>query len=133
MEKISRIVPNSSRVTAVDMKKERPVRASAANFGQPVSQSTNRGPKKHAVDEATKKFRELYGPDAKLAKEADIAKRLSDDFFINQAAGTPVSDEVSASVEENFTSEIGEQPIIDTTKEESENDVMTKGPYSIRV
>lgn len=91
MEKISGIVATSPRIKAVDMKKERPVRASAPNFGQPVAESTNRGPVKHAVVEATRTYNETYGADAKMAREAAIVKRMSEEFFGNQARSTDVS------------------------------------------
>ncbi|HEX4922848.1 MAG TPA: hypothetical protein VFV50_02145 [Bdellovibrionales bacterium] len=91
MEKISGIVPSSPRLKSVDMKKERPVRASAPSFGQPVAESTNRGPVKHAVVEAVKTYKETYGADAKMAREAEIVKRMSDEFFRNQARSTDVS------------------------------------------
>ena len=94
MEKISRIVPGSSRVTAVDMKNEKPVRASAPSYGQPVSDSVSRGPVKHAVDGAGRAFNEVYGADAKVNREAEIARRLTDDFFANQGRHHPaVADE----------------------------------------
>ena len=85
MEKISRIIPASPRVKGVDMSRERPVRESAPGFGAPVSSSTNRGPKKFAVVEATKVYNETYGADAKMAREADQVRKLAEEFFVNQA------------------------------------------------
>ena len=127
MEKISRIIPGSPRTTSVDMKKERPVRASAANFGQPVSQSVNRGPKKHAVDEATRTFHETYGPNAKMAREADLVKKLNEEFFSNQGQYAPETNEIKVTetvVEPEVTATVPTEQIDNQNKSEG---------YSVRI
>jgi len=138
MEKISHIVPGSSRVTSVDIKNERPVRASAPSFGAPVSESVNRGPVKHAVDEAGKAFNEVYGPDAKVAKEAEIARRMTEEFFVNQgqhhrlAAKAPATEIQTAiqDVQEEQETQPEEAVESPPTMQKSMN---AKGNFSVRV
>jgi hypothetical protein len=88
MEKISGIVPGSSRVTSVNLSDQRPVRASVPNFGQRVTASSPKGPQKSGLVEGMEVWNELYGPDARRVKENQetvVAKRMSEEFFKNQA------------------------------------------------
>lgn len=134
MEKISRIVPTSPRLQAVDMSRERPVRESAPGFGAPVAQSTNRGPKKHAVVEAARVYNETYGADAKMARETEAVKKLADQFFLNQAKAPQqtVAEEIVSETIENQTQAVPEE-IIAISNNIPEEEAAPQKPASISV
>ena len=90
MDKISSIIPGSARVMSVDMKDANPVRPGTPGFGRQDGVS---GPKEVSQFDAPSRTTQRFpdkGPDAppvesawktKDAKEAAIAKNMSDRFF----------------------------------------------------
>ncbi len=82
MQKISGILPGSSRVTSVDLKSSRPVRPGVPGFGAPQGESNLR-------DQVTRSQLTMQDPNSievprwrsKEDTNAEIARSLSDQFF----------------------------------------------------
>ena len=81
MEKISSILPGSSRVTSVDLKESSPVRSSVPTFGRAEAPQGRERPSVDAMKPATSAQAEMHDWRAKDLKHASIAKDLSDKFF----------------------------------------------------
>ena len=81
MEKISSIIPGSSRVTSVDMKESSPVRAGTPGFGRAEAQAGRERESKDTVKAASEAQTEMHDWRAKDAKHAAIAKDMADKFF----------------------------------------------------
>ncbi len=86
MEKISKIIAGSPRVTSTDMSKERPVRAGTPSFGAPIAVSDS-ATRYDALKPADKFQPDLtkatYGSDGQLneKKQVQIVKDLEAKFF----------------------------------------------------
>lgn len=82
MQKISGIIPGSSRVTSVDLKSSRPVRPGVPSFGAPQGESNLR-------DQVTRSQLTMQDPNSidvprwrsKEDANAEIARNLTDQFF----------------------------------------------------
>ncbi len=81
MEKISSILPGSSRVTSVDMKESSPVRSGTPGFGRAEAQAGRERPSADTIKQASEAQTEMHDWRAKDLKHATIAKELSDKFF----------------------------------------------------
>ncbi|MEC9282252.1 MAG: hypothetical protein VX642_06040 [Bdellovibrionota bacterium] len=83
MEKISGILPATSRITTVDRKGEHPVRSGhGASFGRQVSKSeVVRARPKLTLGEAPKAYERLSERKLKDRMHAQIVNRMSNDFF----------------------------------------------------
>lgn len=89
MEKISGIIPSSSRVASVDMREAAPVRPGTPSFGRPEGVSSLRQAKLgDTAAAATKIGKERLDWKSKDKQQAAMARELSDRFFKgNQAMG----------------------------------------------
>lgn len=82
MQKISGILPGSSRVTSVDLKSSRPVRPGVPNFGAPQGES-------NLKDQVTRTQLTMQDPNSidvprwrsKEDLNAEIARNITDQFF----------------------------------------------------
>jgi hypothetical protein len=82
VQKISGILPGSSRVTSVDLKASRPVRPGVPGFGAPLGES-------NLKDQVTRSQLTMQDPNSievprwrsKEDNNAEIARSLSDQFF----------------------------------------------------
>ncbi|OQW49031.1 MAG: hypothetical protein A4S09_12725 [Proteobacteria bacterium SG_bin7] len=82
MQKISGILPGSTRVTSVDLKSSRPVRPGVPSFGAPQGESNLR-------DQVTRSQLAMQDPNSidvprwrsKEDANAEIAKNITDQFF----------------------------------------------------
>ncbi len=81
MEKISSILPGSSRVTSVDMKEAGPVRSGTPGFGRAEAQAGRERPSADTIKQATEAQTEMHDWRTKDMKHAAIAKEMSDKFF----------------------------------------------------
>ena len=81
MEKISSILPGSSRVTSVDMKESSPVRSGTPGFGRAEAQAGRERPSAEAIKQSTEAQNEMHDWRSKDVKHAAIAKEMSDKFF----------------------------------------------------
>jgi hypothetical protein len=95
MDKISGIIPSSARVMAVDMKEAPPIRPGTPSFGRPEGVSALRGPPEIE-----------HGPldwHSKDMQHAEVAKRLTDGFFMHKqaASAAPTSNSKIESDEES--------------------------------
>ncbi|MAF92802.1 MAG: hypothetical protein VX583_08350 [Bdellovibrionota bacterium] len=83
MEKISGILPATSRITTVDRSGEHPVRSGhGASFGRQVSTSeVVRAKPKLTLGEAPKAYERLSERKLKDRMHAQIVNRMSNDFF----------------------------------------------------
>lgn len=101
MEKISGILPGSSRVTAVDLKEAGPVRPGTPSFGRPQGVSSLKEVSRDSIfptsQKAINSHNELNDWRSKDAKLAAVAAELSDRFFIRnqKEAELPVGPEAS--------------------------------------
>ena len=89
MEKISGIIPASNRVKAVDVAASGPVRPGTPGFGRAsgsngIKSSLKRSTIASGVDVGRLQMERDRSVMSKRAREAQIAKRMSDDFFMNK-------------------------------------------------
>ena len=82
MDKISGILPTSSRITTVDLKEAGAARPGAPNFGRPYGESNiERNSIVRSAHRALKRHRELMDMRSKDEVQANIAQKMSDQFF----------------------------------------------------
>lgn len=101
MEKISSIIPSSSRVTSVDMKESSPVRSGTPGFGRAEAQAGRDRGAGETAKAATEAQTEMHDWRAKDAKHASIAKDMADKFFSKnkvdiEEAGIPGEERMSS-------------------------------------
>ncbi len=101
MEKISSIIPSSSRVTSVDMKESSPVRAGTPGFGRAEAQAGRERESKDTVKASSEAQTEMHDWRAKDAKHAAIAKDMADKFFSKnkvdvEESGAPNEERISS-------------------------------------
>ena len=101
MEKISSIIPGSSRVTSVDMKESSPVRAGTPSFGRAEAQVGRERETKETTKAATEAQAEMHDWRSKDAKHAAIAKDMADKFFSKnkvdvEEPGSPNEERISS-------------------------------------
>lgn len=96
MEKISGIIPNSARVSSVDMKEAAPVRPGAPGFGRPEGVSSLR---ETAITQDTAgrgvgELRQQLDWRTKDAQQAGMVQNIADRFFAKnkQSVGGPEVD-----------------------------------------
>ena len=103
MEKISGILPSSSRVSSVDLKESGPVRPGAPGFGRAEGVSTVRDAKiGETAGRAVKISQDQLDWRTKDMQNAATVRELSDRFFKgNQKSAEPMADRVSGGVIES--------------------------------
>ncbi|MDZ4661068.1 MAG: hypothetical protein SGJ18_05555 [Pseudomonadota bacterium] len=93
MDKISGILPGSSRVTSVDLNAASPVRPGTPAFGSPTGRSTANQMQRSSATMVNPNSIDVPRWKAKEDMHAEIAKRVSDGFFrknITEAPAEPV-------------------------------------------
>lgn len=107
MEKISRILPPSPRLTAVDLKNSGVTRPGAPSFGRPVGTSALGTPRfdgmSRALDEL-KEFKTMREPTHAKDPKVEIVERISRDFFSTspKAAETAKTHELAEQIVARF-------------------------------
>lgn len=87
MEKISGILPSSSRVSSVDMKDAAPIRPGTPSFGRPEGVSSLRDAKiGETAARAAKINQDRLDWKSKDLNQAALAREISESFFINRKA-----------------------------------------------
>ncbi len=87
MEKISGILPSSSRVSSVDMRDAAPIRPGTPSFGRPEGVSSLRDAKVgETAARASRLSQDRLDWKSKDSNQAAIARDISDSFFINRKA-----------------------------------------------
>lgn len=108
MQKISGILPNTPRISSVDMKDGQAARPGGPSFGRMVGSSS--GPGRQALETtaqvAHQRHEELLDRRSKDLAEADIVKRLSDSFFMKR-----LDQPQSLSQQDGFTSSAPSQSL----------------------
>jgi hypothetical protein len=98
VDKISGIIPQSHRVSSVDMKDAAPIRPGMPSFGRPQGVSSlNKGPNVAALGDTASKamveHEELSGWKAADKAKADAVQSVSNSFFMkNTKEAEPVND-----------------------------------------
>jgi hypothetical protein len=88
MEKISGILPSSSRVSSVDMRDAAPIRPGTPSFGRPEGVSSLRDAKiGETAARAAKINQDRLDWKSKDLNQAAMAREISESFFINRKAG----------------------------------------------
>ena len=87
MQKISRIVPGSPRVSGVDMKSASAVRPGTPSFGRPVGESTEIARGNLTTAQKAVNAREEMDARRKLGEQPEIVKNLTEQFFLQKASG----------------------------------------------
>lgn len=88
MDKISGILPSSSRVAGVDMSEAPPVRPGVPTFGRPVGRSPSTFADRFSVTKtAQERLDRILSPKEK--KHVQIARTISDSFFKRQQIEAP--------------------------------------------
>jgi hypothetical protein len=96
VEKISRILPSSPRITSTDIKDAHPVRPGTPTFGVPEGNSTGSGINRSALD-ANLIAHDHLDWRSKDQKNAAIAQTVSKSFFMKNAGEAEGPDQVKAS------------------------------------
>lgn len=87
MEKISGILPSSSRVSSVDMRDAAPIRPGTPSFGRPEGVSSLRDAKiGETAARAAKINQDRLDWKSKDLNQAAMAREISESFFINRKA-----------------------------------------------
>lgn len=87
MEKISGILPSSSRVSSVDMRDAAPIRPGTPSFGRPEGVSSLREAKiGETAARAAKINQDRLDWKSKDLNQAAMAREISESFFINRKA-----------------------------------------------
>ncbi len=87
MEKISGILPSSSRVSSVDMRDAAPIRPGTPSFGRPEGVSSLRDAKiGETAARASKINQDRLDWKSKDINQAAMAREISESFFINRKA-----------------------------------------------
>jgi hypothetical protein len=87
MEKISGILPSSSRVSSVDMRDAAPIRPGTPSFGRPEGVSSLRDAKiGETAARAVKINQDRLDWKSKDLNQAAMAREISESFFINRKA-----------------------------------------------
>lgn len=81
MDKISGILPGSSRVTSVDLDAANPVRPGTPGFGSPTGRSSSNQIQRSSAVMVNPTSIDVPRWRAKEDQSAEIAKRVSDGFF----------------------------------------------------
>jgi hypothetical protein len=81
MDKISSIIPSSSRVTSVDMKDSSPIRSGVPAFGRSESVNPHERAPVDALKSSTEAQKEMSDWRSKDTAQANIAKSVSENFF----------------------------------------------------
>ncbi len=98
MDKISGILPGSSRVTSVDLNAASPVRPGTPGFGSPTGRSTANQMQRSSATMVNPNSIDVPRWKSKEDLHAEIAKRVTDGFFrknMTEAAPEPEVQEVS--------------------------------------
>lgn len=92
MEKISSIVPNSRRVSAVDLNSAPAVRPGAPSFGRPMGASTV-GVKddRTTAQRAVAEFGHMNEVRRGSTSNAEIVEKMANNFFLKKAVEAPAS------------------------------------------
>ncbi len=116
MEKISRILPPSERITAVDLSESGPVRGGTPGFGRSSSkipgQPEQRPHIASSIDSALAAHRELSGWRRKDLEQADKVDRIANQFFVKNVSA-PDEVLVTETSEPKFRSTVTIRPITD--------------------
>lgn len=97
MDKISRILPNSSRTSSVDFAKERPVRPGTPGFGRPDGRADIRDRvtlssiAKASAPQELSTYR-----NTRDSQRAAVVERIANDFFNTKAAAAPPPEPIIA-------------------------------------
>lgn len=81
MDKISGILPGSTRVTSVDLDSASPVRPGTPGFGSPTGRSTSGNIQRSSAVKVNPTSIDVPRWKTKEDESAEIAKRVSDGFF----------------------------------------------------
>ena len=113
MEKISGIVPASSRVTSVNLKDSQTMRPGAPGFGAPVGKAAiNGGNAPTTAEKAAAAHNALMSRRSGDAHHPKLIKDMTDKFFMRNATGPG---EVVDDVDLNFTMDIGSTtPVVES-------------------
>lgn len=84
MQKISGIIPSSSRVTTVDMRDSSPVRSGAPSFGRQIFKPENRLSKSN-VDKALSNEL-ISGSGKKDMQNSKVVTNMASDFFMHKSS-----------------------------------------------
>lgn len=113
MEKISGIIPSSSRVATVDLKESGPVRPGAPGFGRPEGVSSLRDAKiGQTASRAVKLSQEQLDWRTKDMQNAATVRELSDRFFKGNSSSTEQTVESVPEIEMNIEPLIEGRPSI---------------------
>ncbi len=105
MEKISGIVPASSRVTSVNLKDSQTLRPGVPNFGAPVGKAAiNGGSEPTTAEKAVAAHNALMSRRSGDAHHPQLIKDMTDKFFMRNTSGPG---EVVDDIDLNFTMDIG--------------------------
>ncbi|MCB0411529.1 MAG: hypothetical protein KDD22_03335 [Bdellovibrionales bacterium] len=100
MEKISGIVPQSKRVTAVDLRNAPPVRPGTPTFGRPVGISTALDLSKPTTAEvAVAKHQELIDRRKQVAQGPELIEDMTNRFFMHKKTSAPEVEPTLGAVE----------------------------------
>lgn len=94
MEKISGILPSSTRITSVDLKSSGSVRAGTPNYGRPVGVTAAAKREMAAADARAQVLHEKQMAKRSGDEKADMVQRMADNFFNTRNKAT---DTISAS------------------------------------
>lgn len=87
MQKISRIVPGSARVSGVDLKSASAVRPGAPSFGRPVGESTESVRDGQTTAQRANGLREEMETRRKgIGEQPEIVKNLTEQFFMQRSS-----------------------------------------------
>lgn len=116
MQKISRIIPGSARVSGVDMKSANPVRPGTPAFGRPVAESSEMPRETMTTAQKAVGLREeLNNQKRGMEGQTDLVQKMTDQFFMakNISANAPdtrSTGELVASDFEEGTSVVPQMP-----------------------
>lgn len=133
MDKISRILPSTQRVTTVDLKGSGTSRSGTPSFGREIGVSAMAA-KKNGLDTsdlATLKMKEQFDQrKIETDAKAQIIKNMAKDFFVNQQARNeekfitqPIQEDINTGHQLPLTNSSLEQEV------DSNEDVLVSGQY----
>ena len=102
MQKISGILPSSSRITSVDVKEAGNVRPGTPSFGRPLGESNlMQNSVVRSAHQALQKHNELFAQRTREQEQATTIQRMADSFFKNKEQLTRENDLVDEMLREN--------------------------------
>ena len=105
MEKISGILPSNARISTVDLSGSSPIRRGQPGFGQESAELAVRGSAKEktVLENVAPAYERFTQSKLKARREAEIAQRASEGFFINQKQAMADQQEIVADQKNKLT------------------------------